>query len=39
MRELVPKVTDLAEQAARLGIGITIDAEETDRLEISLDVF
>ena len=39
MRELVPKVTDLAEQAARLGIGITIDAEETDLLEISLDVF
>jgi RHH-type proline utilization regulon transcriptional repressor/proline dehydrogenase/delta 1-pyrroline-5-carboxylate dehydrogenase len=39
MRELVPRVTALAEQAARLGIGITIDAEEADRLEISLDVF
>ena len=39
MRELVPKVTGLVEQAAGLGIGITIDAEEADRLEISLDVF
>jgi RHH-type proline utilization regulon transcriptional repressor/proline dehydrogenase/delta 1-pyrroline-5-carboxylate dehydrogenase len=39
MRQLVPKVTELAEQAAGLGIGITIDAEEAHRLEISLDVF
>jgi RHH-type proline utilization regulon transcriptional repressor/proline dehydrogenase/delta 1-pyrroline-5-carboxylate dehydrogenase len=39
IRQLVPKVTELAEQAAGLGIGITIDAEEADRLEISLDVF
>ena len=39
MRQLVPKVTELAEQAAGLGIGITIDAEEADRLEISLDIF
>jgi len=39
LRELVPAVTQLAEQAAALGVGITIDAEEADRLEISLDVF
>ena len=39
MRQLVPKVTELAEQAAGLGIGLTIDAEEADRLEISLDIF
>ena len=39
MRQLVPKVTELVKQAAGLGIGITIDAEEADRLEISLDVF
>jgi RHH-type proline utilization regulon transcriptional repressor/proline dehydrogenase/delta 1-pyrroline-5-carboxylate dehydrogenase len=28
MRQLVPKVNELAEQAAGLGIGLTIDAEE-----------
>lgn len=39
MRHLVPKVTELAEQAAGLGIGLTIDAEEADRLETSLDIF
>ncbi|MCH8070836.1 MAG: bifunctional proline dehydrogenase/L-glutamate gamma-semialdehyde dehydrogenase PutA [Proteobacteria bacterium] len=39
MRQLVPKVLELAEQAAGLGVGITIDAEEADRLEISLDIF
>jgi RHH-type proline utilization regulon transcriptional repressor/proline dehydrogenase/delta 1-pyrroline-5-carboxylate dehydrogenase len=39
MRQLVPIVTELAEQAADLGIGITIDAEEADRLELSLDLF
>jgi len=39
IRQLVPKVTELTVQAAGLGIGITIDAEEADRLELSLDVF
>ncbi len=39
MRELAPNVLRLAEQAAAHGIGITIDAEEADRLELSLDVF
>jgi len=39
MRELVPKVCELVDKAATAGIGITIDAEEMDRLEISLDIF
>ncbi len=39
MTRLVPIVIDLARQAANAGIGLTIDAEEADRLELSLDVF
>jgi RHH-type proline utilization regulon transcriptional repressor/proline dehydrogenase/delta 1-pyrroline-5-carboxylate dehydrogenase len=39
MEELVPRVWQLCEQAARANINLTIDAEEVDRLEISLDVF
>ena len=39
MTELVPRVWQLAGQAARANINLTIDAEEVDRLEISLDVF
>jgi RHH-type proline utilization regulon transcriptional repressor/proline dehydrogenase/delta 1-pyrroline-5-carboxylate dehydrogenase len=39
MRELVPRVWALCEQAARANINLTIDAEEVDRLELSLDVF
>jgi RHH-type proline utilization regulon transcriptional repressor/proline dehydrogenase/delta 1-pyrroline-5-carboxylate dehydrogenase len=38
MQRLVPQVLDLARQAARLGIQLTIDAEEADRLDLSLDV-
>ena len=38
MQRLVPQVADLARQAARLGIQLTIDAEEADRLDLSLDV-
>jgi RHH-type proline utilization regulon transcriptional repressor/proline dehydrogenase/delta 1-pyrroline-5-carboxylate dehydrogenase len=38
IRRLAPQVLDLARQAARLGIQLTIDAEEADRLELSLDV-
>src|ERR1700736_6533228 len=38
MRRLAPRVLDLARQAARLGIQLTIDAEEADRLDLSLDV-
>ena len=36
--ELTPKVLALAQQARQEGIGITIDAEEADRLELSLDL-
>jgi RHH-type transcriptional regulator, proline utilization regulon repressor / proline dehydrogenase / delta 1-pyrroline-5-carboxylate dehydrogenase len=39
MAELVPRVWGLCEQAARANINLTIDAEEVDRLELSLDVF
>jgi RHH-type transcriptional regulator, proline utilization regulon repressor / proline dehydrogenase / delta 1-pyrroline-5-carboxylate dehydrogenase len=38
MAELAPRALDLARRAARAGIGFNIDAEEQDRLEISLDV-
>lgn len=39
MSELVPRICELAEHAKRCGIGLTIDAEESDRLEISLELF
>ena len=39
MRELVPRVWGLCELAAKANINLTIDAEEVDRLELSLDVF
>jgi RHH-type proline utilization regulon transcriptional repressor/proline dehydrogenase/delta 1-pyrroline-5-carboxylate dehydrogenase len=39
LRELVPRVWGLCEQAARANINLTIDAEEVDRLELSLEVF
>ncbi len=39
MGELVPRVVRLCEQAARANINLTIDAEEVDRLELSLEVF
>ncbi len=39
MAELVPRVWALCELAARANINLTIDAEEVDRLELSLDVF
>ncbi|KIL98920.1 Proline dehydrogenase (Proline oxidase) / Delta-1-pyrroline-5-carboxylate dehydrogenase [Paramagnetospirillum magnetotacticum MS-1] len=38
MAELVPRLRDLCLKARHAGIGLTIDAEEADRLEISLDV-
>ncbi|MFO6421755.1 L-glutamate gamma-semialdehyde dehydrogenase [Hylemonella sp. W303a] len=37
--ELVPRVWGLCQIAARARINLTIDAEEVDRLELSLDVF
>jgi RHH-type proline utilization regulon transcriptional repressor/proline dehydrogenase/delta 1-pyrroline-5-carboxylate dehydrogenase len=39
MAELVPRVWGLCQQAAAANINLTIDAEEVDRLELSLDVF
>lgn len=38
MTELLPAVTSLALQAKSHNIGFTIDAEEADRLELSLDI-
>src|SRR5712672_1538707 len=38
MARLVPEVQSLARRAAALGIQLTIDAEEADRLDLSLDV-
>ena len=38
MLRLVPQVLDLARRAARRGILLTIDAEEADRLDLSLDI-
>jgi RHH-type transcriptional regulator, proline utilization regulon repressor / proline dehydrogenase / delta 1-pyrroline-5-carboxylate dehydrogenase len=35
---LVPRMLDLARLAAKAGIGLTIDAEEADRLDLSLDI-
>ncbi len=39
MSELVPRVWQLCEQAAQANMNLTIDAEEVDRLELSLNVF
>ncbi|WP_424628285.1 bifunctional proline dehydrogenase/L-glutamate gamma-semialdehyde dehydrogenase PutA [Bradyrhizobium sp. SYSU BS000235] len=38
MAELVPLVTKLAQRAKAFDLNFTIDAEEADRLELSLDV-
>jgi RHH-type proline utilization regulon transcriptional repressor/proline dehydrogenase/delta 1-pyrroline-5-carboxylate dehydrogenase len=35
---LVPRMLELARRAASAGIGLTIDAEEADRLDLSLDI-
>ncbi len=37
-RELVPRLLQLAQAARQHNIGLTVDAEEADRLELSLDV-
>ena len=39
MRELLPRLADLTEKARDAGIGLTVDAEEADRLDLSLDLF
>ena len=38
MAELVPRLLDLAREAKRFDLNFTVDAEEADRLELSLDV-
>ncbi len=38
MRRLVPRLIELTRRAAALGIELTVDAEEADRLDLSLDV-
>jgi RHH-type transcriptional regulator, proline utilization regulon repressor / proline dehydrogenase / delta 1-pyrroline-5-carboxylate dehydrogenase len=37
--ELVPRVLELAVHAKECGIGLTVDAEESERLELTLEVF
>jgi RHH-type proline utilization regulon transcriptional repressor/proline dehydrogenase/delta 1-pyrroline-5-carboxylate dehydrogenase len=37
--ELLPRVRGLVDQAAAANLNLTIDAEESDRLELSLDLF
>ena len=39
LAELTPRVVSLAEQAKSFDLNFTIDAEEADRLELSLDLF
>jgi RHH-type proline utilization regulon transcriptional repressor/proline dehydrogenase/delta 1-pyrroline-5-carboxylate dehydrogenase len=39
MQELAPRVAELAVHAKDSGIAMTVDAEESERLEISLQVF
>ncbi|HEX7965884.1 MAG TPA: bifunctional proline dehydrogenase/L-glutamate gamma-semialdehyde dehydrogenase PutA [Gammaproteobacteria bacterium] len=38
MAELTPKVLALAERAKGHGMGLTVDAEESERLDLSLDI-
>ncbi|HET7672664.1 MAG TPA: L-glutamate gamma-semialdehyde dehydrogenase [Burkholderiales bacterium] len=38
MGELLPRLTQLAELAAERGVAFTIDAEESERLELTLDL-
>ncbi|MEM9684832.1 MAG: proline dehydrogenase family protein, partial [Pseudomonadota bacterium] len=39
LRELTPRLLHLARLGKDAGIGVTVDAEEADRLDLSLDVF
>ncbi len=38
MSELLPRLRDLAQQAKAADLGLTIDAEEVDRLDLSLEL-
>ncbi len=37
--ELLPRVSELAETAQQREVGLTLDAEESERLELTLDLF
>jgi len=39
LQELAPRLHTLADLAAKAGIGLTVDAEEADRLDLTLDLF
>jgi RHH-type transcriptional regulator, proline utilization regulon repressor / proline dehydrogenase / delta 1-pyrroline-5-carboxylate dehydrogenase len=39
LEELTPRILDLAVAARKAGVGLTVDAEEADRLQISLELF
>jgi RHH-type proline utilization regulon transcriptional repressor/proline dehydrogenase/delta 1-pyrroline-5-carboxylate dehydrogenase len=39
LAELLPRVRALAHEAAARGVGLTIDAEESERLELTLDIY
>lgn len=39
LSELAPKLLELAKMAKAQNIGLTVDAEESERLQLSLDVF
>ncbi len=39
MKELLPRITDLCLRAKKHNIGLSIDAEEAARLDMSLDIF
>lgn len=39
LKELPPLLLALAQQAKKYNIGLTVDAEETDRLDLSFDIF
>jgi len=39
INELAPKVLEIANHAKKVNVAVTIDAEEADRLEISLKIF
>lgn len=39
LQELTPRILALAQEAKKYNIGLVIDAEEADRLDLSLDIF
>jgi RHH-type transcriptional regulator, proline utilization regulon repressor / proline dehydrogenase / delta 1-pyrroline-5-carboxylate dehydrogenase len=39
LQELTPRIVELAVAARKAGVGLTVDAEEADRLQLSLELF